>query len=72
MNIDLKNDSAIVDAWFKNASPWTIAVREGLIESRRLCTDQAIVDAVLGCSPKTVIDSGCIHRSDPASVDGVR
>ncbi|MFV1980008.1 MAG: class I SAM-dependent methyltransferase [Rhodothermia bacterium] len=59
MSIDPLNDNAIVDSWVKNALPWTTAVREGLIESRRLCTDQAIVDAVLRCAPQSVIDLGC-------------
>ena len=57
--MDAFSDSEIVDAWSKNASPWIKAVRERLIESRKLCTDQAIVDAVLSCEPQTVLDLGC-------------
>ena len=53
------SDQAIIEAWVKNASPWTAAVRGGTIDSRRMCTDQAIVDAVLECQPKSVIDLGC-------------
>lgn len=53
------SDEKIVASWRQNASPWTSAVREGQIESRRLCTNQAIVDAILSCSPTTVIDMGC-------------
>jgi SAM-dependent methyltransferase len=34
-------------------------VRDGHIESRRLATDQAIVDAVLSRSPRSVLDIGC-------------
>ncbi|MBD8873830.1 methyltransferase domain-containing protein [Rhodanobacter sp. DHB23] len=34
-------------------------MREGRIESRRLVTDQAILDAVLARSPRTAIDVGC-------------
>ncbi|MGI9457188.1 MAG: class I SAM-dependent methyltransferase [Aeoliella sp.] len=59
MNIDPLNDAKIVDSWRKNASPWTAAVREGQIESRRLSTDGAIVDAILDSSPHSVIDIGC-------------
>ena len=59
MNMDPFSDSNIVDAWRKNATPWITAVRERLIESRKLCTDQAIVDAVLSCAPRTVVDLGC-------------
>ncbi|WP_109125769.1 class I SAM-dependent methyltransferase [Dyella sp. C11] len=53
------SETLILDAWQDNAQAWERAVREGRIESRRLVTDQAIVDAVLGQSPRTVIDLGC-------------
>ena len=36
-----------------------MAVRERQIESRRLVTDQAMVDAILSCSPRAVLDVGC-------------
>jgi 2-polyprenyl-3-methyl-5-hydroxy-6-metoxy-1,4-benzoquinol methylase len=39
--------------------PWTTAIHEGQIESRKLVTNQAVIDAVLGRSPKTVFDIGC-------------
>ncbi|MEJ2644303.1 MAG: methyltransferase domain-containing protein [Gammaproteobacteria bacterium] len=55
----LFSDSNIVEAWKRNASPWTTAVRERQIESRRLVTDQAMVDAILSCSPRAVLDVGC-------------
>lgn len=53
------SDAKIIDSWKKNAAPWTTAVREGQIESRRLCTDRAIVDAVISGSPRSAIDVGC-------------
>lgn len=56
---DRFSDAEIVEAWKRNASPWTIAVRERQIESRRLVTDQAMVDAIVGCSPRAVLDVGC-------------
>ncbi|GAB2538141.1 class I SAM-dependent methyltransferase [Rhodanobacter koreensis] len=59
MSIDPLSDAKIVDSWQTNAMPWTIAVRERQIESRRLVTDQAIVDATLGRSPRSVLDIGC-------------
>ena len=59
MHLDPLSDSKIIDSWRHNASPWTNAVRAREIESRRLVTDQAIVDAVLACQPKSVIDLGC-------------
>jgi 2-polyprenyl-3-methyl-5-hydroxy-6-metoxy-1,4-benzoquinol methylase len=53
------NDQQIIASWHTNATPWTSAVRERQIESRRLVTDQAIVDAVVRRAPSTVIDIGC-------------
>nr|WP_277346265.1 class I SAM-dependent methyltransferase [Solimonas marina] len=38
---------------------WTDAVRAQQIESRRLVTDAAIVDAVVGRAPQSLLDAGC-------------
>lgn len=59
MNTDQFSDAKIVDSWCKNAIPWTVAVREKQIESRIKITDQAIMDAILSCSPSSVLDIGC-------------
>ena len=59
MNIEPLSDGKIIEAWKRNAGPWTNAVRAGEIESRRWVTDRAILDAVLACKPQTVIDLGC-------------
>lgn len=59
MNTDRFTDEKIVESWDANALPWTIAVREKQIESRKLVTDQAIVTAILDCSPHSVLDIGC-------------
>jgi 2-polyprenyl-3-methyl-5-hydroxy-6-metoxy-1,4-benzoquinol methylase len=59
MGHDSLSDAKIVDSWRKNALPWIKVVREGQIKSRRQSTDRAIIDAVLSCSPKSVIDLGC-------------
>lgn len=53
------SDEKIVDSWTKNALQWTAAVRDGRIESRRLATNKAIVDAVLSRSPASLLDIGC-------------
>jgi 2-polyprenyl-3-methyl-5-hydroxy-6-metoxy-1,4-benzoquinol methylase len=53
------SESLILDAWHANAQAWEHAVRDGRIESRKLVTDRAIVDAVLSRSPRKVIDLGC-------------
>lgn len=46
-------------SWDANAQAWTATVRDRGIESRRVATDQAIVDAVLRLSPGAVLDVGC-------------
>jgi len=46
-------------SWETNAAAWTEAVREGRIATRRLATDQAVVDAVLALAPRRVLDLGC-------------
>ncbi|HEY1997043.1 class I SAM-dependent methyltransferase [Paraburkholderia sp.] len=59
MNIEPLSDDKIIESWQHNAQPWISAVRGGEIESRRLVTDTAVLDAVLACRPATVIDLGC-------------
>ena len=56
---DPLSDQKIIDSWRRNAAPWSAAVREGQIESRRLVTDRAVLDAVLGSNPLTALDVGC-------------
>ncbi|HEY9131249.1 MAG TPA: methyltransferase domain-containing protein [Dyella sp.] len=53
------HEQTIVDVWQGHAEPWTRAVREGRIESRRLVTDAAIVRAVLALAPHSALDIGC-------------
>jgi 2-polyprenyl-3-methyl-5-hydroxy-6-metoxy-1,4-benzoquinol methylase len=55
----MSDDQRILSSWQRNAGPWVQAVREQAIESRRLVTDRAIVEAVLACRPATLIDLGC-------------
>ena len=59
MSVDPLSDAKIVDSWGRNAAPWTTAVRGQQIESRRLVTDWAIVEATLARSPRSVLDIGC-------------
>lgn len=53
------SDEQILDSWSKNACQWSEAVRKGKIESRRLVTNDAIVEAILKRSPQSVLDVGC-------------
>lgn len=59
MNNDSFSDKAIVESWYKNVDPWTAAVRGGKIASRKQVTNQAIIDAILSCTPSSVLDIGC-------------
>ena len=52
-------EQRILESWHKNALPWTSAIRRGQVESRRLVTNRAIVDAILSRSPSSVLDVGC-------------
>ena len=52
-------DMAIEASWRANAAAWTAAVRDRAIESRRVATDAAILDAVLRHRPRRVLDLGC-------------
>lgn len=49
----------LAGSWRDNAQGWTRAVRGGAIESRRIATDGAILDAVLAQSARRVLDLGC-------------
>lgn len=52
-------EATILRVWHGHAAPWTRAVREQAIASRKLVTDAAIVEAVLARQPRRVIDLGC-------------
>lgn len=66
------SDEKIIDSWSKNTGPWTNAVRGGEIESRKLVTDKAIVDAVRSRSPRTGIDIGCGEGWLVRALDGIQ
>jgi 2-polyprenyl-3-methyl-5-hydroxy-6-metoxy-1,4-benzoquinol methylase len=53
------HEAQIIRSWNVNAGPWAQAIRAGSIRSRKLVTDQAIVDAVRGVNPNRVVDLGC-------------
>lgn len=64
----------IRQSWEANAEAWTAAVRGGEIASRRLATDEAIVDFVLRMRPAKVLDVGCgegwlSHRLASQNID---
>jgi hypothetical protein len=54
MSANQRSESQIVESWTVNAIPWTNAVRERKIESRRLVTDAAIVDLIRHRAPTSI------------------
>lgn len=52
-------EQQIIQSWHCNAVPWTRAIRAASIASRRLVTDQAIIDAVAGVRCARILDIGC-------------
>jgi 2-polyprenyl-3-methyl-5-hydroxy-6-metoxy-1,4-benzoquinol methylase len=53
------DEAGILHSWHHNADAWARSVRDKLIESRRLVTDQAILGAILALRPRSVLDVGC-------------
>lgn len=49
----------ILASWHANADAWTRAVRQRAIPSRVAVTDNAIIEAVTACAPRTLLDVGC-------------
>jgi 2-polyprenyl-3-methyl-5-hydroxy-6-metoxy-1,4-benzoquinol methylase len=56
---DPNHEAGILRSWTQNAEAWAQAVRTSMIESRRLITDQAVLDAILAQQPRHVLDLGC-------------
>lgn len=52
-------EQEIVSSWHSNAAPWTRAIRSASIASRKLATDQAIIDAVCSVACRRILDIGC-------------
>ena len=52
-------EAEIIRSWHINAQPWTEALRAQSIPSRKLVTDQAIIDALCSVAPRRVLDIGC-------------
>ena len=55
----MNKEEKILDSWKKNASNWIEVIDKNAIESRKLATNRAIVNAVVDASPGTVLDIGC-------------
>ena len=53
------SDKKIIASWHTNADLWAKAVQNEEVESRKLLTDQACVNAVSDLTPQRVFDVGC-------------
>lgn len=53
------SDKEIITSWELNAAPWNEAIENQRIESRKLLTNQAIIDAILDQKPSSFWDLGC-------------
>jgi 2-polyprenyl-3-methyl-5-hydroxy-6-metoxy-1,4-benzoquinol methylase len=49
----------IVESWIANANNWIATIDNTEIESRKLCTNGAIVNTILSFSVNTILDIGC-------------
>ncbi|KFL37566.1 hypothetical protein N788_09265 [Arenimonas donghaensis DSM 18148 = HO3-R19] len=52
-------EDAIIRSWLANADAWAEVVRTDGIESRRLGTNAAVVEAIAALAPATLLDVGC-------------
>jgi len=59
MNSQDPREQEIIRSWYSNAAPWARAIRAASIASRKLVTDQAILDAVSSVSCARILDIGC-------------
>ncbi len=59
MKISKYSDEKIIKSWETNANSWISAIRNNEIESRLLITNNAIINVVIECNPKTILDAGC-------------
>lgn len=55
----MKEPDKIVESWIANASNWIATIDNTEIESRKLSTNNAIVNAVLSYPSSTILDIGC-------------
>ena len=55
----MDNEKKIIESWTANAANWIDIIDNNGIESRRLITNKAIVDAVCVNKPTTALDVGC-------------
>lgn len=53
------DSSAILDSWHANAAQWIAALEAEELETRKLVTNQAIINTITAHHPTTILDVGC-------------
>ena len=76
----MQDESHILRSWALNAKNWIQTIDDEKIESRKLATNRAIVEAILHYRPQKVLDLGCgegwltreliAHGMEAAGADG--
>lgn len=54
------SDKQIIASWHTNAAPWAKAVQNEEVESRKLVTNRAIVNAVSDLKPQRAFDLAAV------------
>lgn len=57
--MSLQSSKPILESWQANANNWIQTIDHQEIESRKLITNQAIVETLRHLQPKTILDVGC-------------
>ena len=55
----MDKEQYIIQSWQANAGNWIRLIESGGIESRKLVTNKAIVNAIIIANPSSVFDIGC-------------
>ncbi|MDF9795098.1 cyclopropane fatty-acyl-phospholipid synthase-like methyltransferase [Catalinimonas alkaloidigena] len=55
----IPEESFVLHSWNQNAKRWNKLIEENSLESRRLVTNQAIIDVLLSLGCKKILDIGC-------------
>lgn len=55
----MDKEKHIIESWIANATSWIELIESNGIESRKLVTNKAIVDAVCSSKPSAALDMGC-------------
>ncbi|MBF2014638.1 MAG: class I SAM-dependent methyltransferase [Rivularia sp. T60_A2020_040] len=53
------NDKLVLDSWNQNADSWITTIENEEIASRKIVTNQAIIDTIISYSPNSILDIGC-------------